>query len=72
MKPTSSRPIALLLAGLLLFATVPQTSATCGGGGGGGTGGMSSGGAMPTQQAYRVPWRLSKPGDPPNHEGPLL
>jgi tetratricopeptide (TPR) repeat protein len=72
MKPTSSRPIALLLAGLLLFATVPQIWATCGGGGGGGMGGMSSGGAMPTEQVYRVPWRVSKPGDPPIREGLLL
>jgi tetratricopeptide (TPR) repeat protein len=57
---------------MLLFATVPQTWATCGGGGGGGMGGMSSGGAMPTEQVYRVPWRVSKPGDPPIREGLLL
>lgn len=35
-------------------------------------GGMSSGGAMPTEQVYRVPWRVSKPGDPPIREGLLL
>jgi len=35
-------------------------------------GGMSSGGAMPTEQVYRVPWRVSKPGDPPILEGLLL
>src|SRR5438105_1079824 len=72
MKPTSSRPIALLLTVLLLFASVPQSWATCGGGGGGGMGGMSSGGAMPTEQVYRVPWRVTKPGDPPIREGLLL
>jgi len=35
-------------------------------------GGMSSGGAMPTDQVYRVPWRVSKPGEPPIREGLLL
>jgi len=72
MKPSLSRPLALLLSVLLLFTTVPQSWATCGGGGGGGMGGMSSGGAMPTQQVYRVPWRVTKPDDAPIHEGLLL
>jgi tetratricopeptide (TPR) repeat protein len=71
MKPTFARPLALLMAGLL-FLSVPQSWATCGGGGGGGTGGMSSGGGMPTEQVYRVPWRVSKPEDPPISSGLLL
>ena len=71
MKPTFARPLALLMAGLL-FLSVPESWATCGGGGGGGTGGMSSGGGMPTEQVYRVPWRVSKPEDPPISSGLLL
>lgn len=35
-------------------------------------GGMSGGGAMPTEQVYRVPWRVTKPGDPPVQQGLLL
>jgi hypothetical protein len=70
MKNTISRPMALLMAGLLL--SVPQSWATCGGGGGGGMGGMSMGGNMPTEQVYRVPWRVSKPEDPPISSGLLL
>jgi tetratricopeptide (TPR) repeat protein len=72
MKPHLSRPLATFMAGLLLLTTVPQSWATCGGGGGGGMGGMSSAGSMPTEQVYRVPWRVTKPGDPPVREGLLL
>jgi tetratricopeptide (TPR) repeat protein len=76
MKTTLSRPLALLMAGLLLLS-VPQAAwATCGGGGGGGMGGMSHGGGVgggaPTEQVYRVPWRVSKPEDPPISAGLLL
>src|SRR5262245_7885347 len=71
MKTTLSRPLAILMTGLLLLS-VPQSWATCGGGGGGGMGGMSPGGSMPTEQVYRVPWRLSKPDDPPISAGLLL
>jgi tetratricopeptide (TPR) repeat protein len=71
MKPSFSRPLAIVMAGLLLLS-VPQSWATCGGGGGGGMGGMSGGGAMPTEQVYRVPWRVAKPGDPPIQQGLLL
>jgi tetratricopeptide (TPR) repeat protein len=71
MKTTLSRPAALLMAGLLLLS-VPQSWATCGGGGGGGMGGMSPGGSMPTEQVYRVPWRVAKPEDPPISSGLLL
>jgi tetratricopeptide (TPR) repeat protein len=71
MKTTISRPAAILMAGLLLLS-VPQSWATCGGGGGGGMGGMSPGGGMPTEQVYRVPWRVSRPEDPPISSGLLL
>ena len=63
--------MALFMVGLMLLP-VPQSWATCGGGGGGGMGGMSSGGGMPTEQVYRVPWRVSKPEDPPISSGLLL
>ena len=33
---------------------------------------MSGGGSMPTEQVYRVPWRVTKPGDPPVQQGLLL
>ena len=55
----------------LLLLSAPPGWATCGGGGGGGTGGMSSG-SMPSEQVYRVPWRVSQPGDPPVSSGLLL
>ncbi len=35
-------------------------------------GGMSRGGGMPTEQVYRVPWRVSRPEDPPISSGLLL
>lgn len=70
MKTTLARPLAILTTALLLVCAPPGW-ATCGGGGGGGTGGMGAG-PMPSEQVYRVPWRVSQPTDPPVNSGLLL
>jgi tetratricopeptide (TPR) repeat protein len=64
MKSPKSRPLALTL--ILILAGYP-VFATCGGGGGGGGGGTSSSGSAGGMSApvYHVPWKISKPNDPP-------
>jgi tetratricopeptide (TPR) repeat protein len=62
---------------LIAVNSAPQLWATCGGGGGGGMGGMSapgmgSGGGMPAQQVYNVPWRVRLPELPPVTSGLVL
>src|SRR5437764_10585858 len=66
MKSLFARSLAAFLV-VLLFTQ--QNWATCGGGGGGGVGGMGGGGGMSADQAYRVPWKLIKPEDPPLKDG---
>src|SRR5271156_5478402 len=70
MKTPIARGMSIIMI-LLLLAAAPQSWATCGGGGGGGAGGMSSG-AAPTEQVYRVPWRLLTPKDAPVTSGLIL
>jgi tetratricopeptide (TPR) repeat protein len=70
MKTPLARAMSVLMT-LLLLASAPQTWATCGGGGGGGMGGMSSG-AAPSEQVYRVPWRVINPQDAPVTSGLVL